>query len=148
LLIQRDLTLSSPVAIDIADAQPGAFQSSGSAIIEDYRGTDPAFLVTPTAPAQAGDLLVIYCAGLGVTNPPVADGAASPSSPPAQTQSPVTVSIGGQIASVAFAGLTPTLVGLYQVNVVMPAGVTPGNAVPVMLTVAGQTSPAAIISTQ
>jgi hypothetical protein len=30
----------------------------------------------------------------------------------------------------------------------MPAGVTPGNAVPVMLTVAGQTSPAAIIATQ
>jgi uncharacterized protein (TIGR03437 family) len=91
---------------------------------------------------------VIYSAGLGVTNQPVADGAASPGSPPAQTQAPVTVSIGGQNANVAFAGLTPTLVGLYQVNVVMPAGVTPGNAVPVLLTVAGQTSPAAIIATQ
>jgi uncharacterized protein (TIGR03437 family) len=148
LLIQRDLTLSSPVSINVADAQPGAFQSSGSAIVEDYRGTAPAFLVTPSAPAQAGDLLVIYCAGLGVTNPPVSDGVASPSSPPAQTQAPVTVTIGGQNANVVFAGLTPTLVGLYQVNVTMPAGVTPGNAVPVMLTVAGQTSPAAIISTQ
>jgi hypothetical protein len=30
----------------------------------------------------------------------------------------------------------------------MPPGVTPGNVVPVMLTVAGQTSPAAVISTQ
>jgi uncharacterized protein (TIGR03437 family) len=148
LLIQRDLTLSSPVAIDIADAQPGAFQSSGSAIVEDYRGTAPAFLVTPSAPAQAGDFLVLYCAGLGVTNPPVGDGVASPSSPLAQTETPVTVSIGGQNANVAFAGLTPTLVGLYQVNVTMPAGVTPGNAVPVMLTVAGQTGPAATISTQ
>jgi uncharacterized protein (TIGR03437 family) len=58
------------------------------------------------------------------------------------------VSIGGQNANVSFAGLTPTLVGLYQVNVTMPAGVTPGNAVPVMLTVAGQTGPAAIIATQ
>ena len=48
----------------------------------------------------------------------------------------VTVSIGGQNANVAFAGLTPTLVGLYQVNVTMPAGVTPGNSVPVLLTVA------------
>jgi uncharacterized protein (TIGR03437 family) len=104
--------------------------------------------VTPSAPAQAGDVLVIYCAGLGVTNQPVADGAASPGSPPTQTQAPVTVSIGGQNANVLFAGLTPTLVGLYQVNVVMPAGVTPGNAVPVLLTVAGQTSPAAIIAAQ
>jgi uncharacterized protein (TIGR03437 family) len=148
LLIQRDLTLSPPVPINIADAQPGAFQSGGSAIVEDYRGTAPAFLVTPSAPAQAGDVLVIYCAGLGVTNPLVGDGVASPSSPPAQTQAPVTVSIGGQNANVVFAGLTPTLVGLYQVNVTMPSGVTPGSAVPVLLTVAGQTGPAAIIATQ
>ncbi len=148
LLIQRDLTLSSPVPINVAGAQPGAFQSSGSAIVEDYRGTAPAFLVTPSAPAQAGDTLVIYCAGLGVTNPPVGDGVASPSNPPAQTQAPVTVTIGGQNANVSFAGLTPTLVGLYQVNVTMPAGVTPGSAVPVLLTVAGQTGPAAIIATQ
>jgi uncharacterized protein (TIGR03437 family) len=148
LLIQRDLTLSSPVPINIADAQPGLFAGGGNAIVADSRGTAPAFLVTPSAPAQAGDVLVFYVAGLGVTNPPVADGVASPSSPPAQTQAQVTVSIGGQNANVIFAGLTPTLVGLYQVNVTMPAGVTPGNAVPVLLTVAGQTSPAASISTQ
>ena len=148
VLIQRDLAISSPVPIDVADGQPGVFLNGGYAIVEDYRGTAPAFLVTPSAPAQAGDTLVIYCAGLGVTNPPPADGAASPSSPPAQAQAPVTVSIGGQTANVAFAGLTPTLVGLYQVNVVMPPGVTPGNAVPVTLTVSGQTSPVAIIAAQ
>jgi uncharacterized protein (TIGR03437 family) len=148
LLVERDLAISSPVAVNIADAQPGTFLSGGSAIVEDYRGTAPAFLVTPSAPAKAGDVLVIYCAGLGVTNQPIADGAASPASPPAQAQAPVTVSIGGRNANVAFAGLTPTLVGLYQVNITMPAGVTPGNAVPVMLTVAGQTSPAAIIASQ
>jgi trimeric autotransporter adhesin len=148
LLIQRDLALSSPVPINIADAQPGAFQSSGSAIVEDYRGTAPAFLVTPSAPAKAGDVLVFYCAGLGVTNPPVGDGVASPSNPTAQTQSPVMVTIGGQNATVVYAGLVAGLVGLYQLNVDMPSGVTPGNAVPVLLTVAGQTSPAATISTQ
>ena len=108
-------------SLHIADAQSGAFLSGGSAIVEDYRGTAPAFLVTPSAPAKAGDVLVIYCAGLGVTNPPVADGVASPA---AQTQAPVTVTIGGRSANVAFAGLTPTLVGLYQVNVTMPAGVS------------------------
>jgi uncharacterized protein (TIGR03437 family) len=148
LLIQRDQTYSSPMPVNIADAQPGVFLSGGNGIAVDSRGTAPAFLVTPSAPAQAGDVLVIYCAGLGVTNQSVADGAASPTNPPAQTQAPVTVTIGGRNANVAFAGLTPTLVGLYQVNVTMPAGVTPGNAVPVMLTVAGQTSPVAIITTQ
>ena len=148
LLVQRDLALSSPVPINIADAQPGAFQYSGSAIVQDSRGTAPAFLVTPSAPAQAGDVLVIYCAGLGVTNPPVTDGVASPASPTAQTKSVVTVTIGGQNATVVYAGLVAGLVGLYQVNVDMPAGVTPGNAVPVVLTIAGQTSPTATIATQ
>jgi uncharacterized protein (TIGR03437 family) len=148
LLIQRDLTLSTPVAINVADAQPGVFASGGSAIVQDFRGTAPPFLVTSSAPAHAGDALVIYCAGLGVTNPPAGDGVASPASPTAQTQSPVTVTIGGQNATVLYAGLVAGLVGLYQVNVTMPAGVAAGNAVPVLLTVAGQTSPAAIISTQ
>ena len=148
LLIQRDLTLSSPVPINVADAQPGLYVSGGSAIVVDYRGTAPPFLVTPSAPAQAGDVLVFYCAGLGVTNPPVADGAASPASPTAQTQAPVTALIGGLNANVEYAGLVAGLAGLYQVNITMPSGVTPGNAVPVTLTAAGQTSPAAIISTQ
>jgi uncharacterized protein (TIGR03437 family) len=148
LLVQRGLTLSTPVPINIADAQPAAFLSGGSAIVFDSRGTAPAFLVTPSAPAQAGDVLVIYCAGLGVTNPPVGNGVASPSSPTAQTQAPVTVTIGGQNATVVYAGLVAGLVGLYQVNVDMPAGVTPGKAVPVLLTVSGQTSPVATISTQ
>ena len=45
-------------------------------------------------------------------------------------------------------GLVAGLVGLYQVNVTMPAGVTPGDAVPIVLTVAGQVSPAASIAVQ
>jgi hypothetical protein len=40
-------------------------------------------------------------------------------------------------ASIAFAGLTPGLTGLYQVNVTVPAGITPGNQVPVVLAVDG-----------
>jgi len=34
---------------------------------------------------------------------------------------------------VHFAGLAPTYVGLYQVNVQIPEGVTPGSAVPLVL---------------
>ena len=55
--------------------------------------------------------------------------------------SPVTVTIGGQPATVQFAGLSPGFAGLYQINAVVPAGVTPGNAVAVVLQTAGQVSP-------
>jgi uncharacterized protein (TIGR03437 family) len=146
LLIQRDLALSSPVPINIADGQPAAFlDPSGNAYIYAYRGTDPPFQVTPSAPARAGDVLLIYCAGLGITNPPGVDGAASPGATTANT---LTATIGGKSATVQYAGQVATLAGLYQVNLVMPAGIASGKAVPVLLTIGGQTSPAAIIAAQ
>ena len=40
----------------------------------------------------------------------------------------------------AFAGLTPGFTGLYQVNLVVPSGVAPGAAEPVVLNEAGQSS--------
>ncbi len=140
LLVQRGLTYSNPAPIDVAAAQPNIFVANGNGIIFAYRpdGTPP-FLVSPSAPAKAGDVLVIYCEGLGATDPPVADGFGSPLSPPAHTLTPVTVTIGGKNAPVSFGGLVPSFVGLYQVNTVVPDGVSTGDSVPVILTVAGQT---------
>jgi len=142
VLVQRGLTYSQPISVDIGPAQPAAFLAGGAAIAVAYRGS-ASFLVSPANPATTGDVLVIYCAGLGATNPPVADGAATPFSPLSQTISPVTVSICGQSAGAQFAGLAPGFVGLYQVNTSVPAGVTPGDSVPLTLSVAGQTGPAA-----
>jgi len=42
---------------------------------------------------------------------------------------------------VTFSGLTPGDPGLYQVNAVVPSGIVTGDAVPVVISVAGQTSP-------
>ena len=79
---------------------------------------------------SAGDAIVIYCAGLGAVNPPVTAGTAAPSSPPAITTNPVTVTIGGKTAQVFFSGLVGGFAGLYQVNAYVPKGITPGDAVP------------------
>jgi uncharacterized protein (TIGR03437 family) len=54
---------------------------------------------------------------------------------------PVTVTIGGQSATVLYQGAAPGLVaGVSQINVQVPAGVTPGSAVPVTITVGGVAS--------
>jgi uncharacterized protein (TIGR03437 family) len=54
---------------------------------------------------------------------------------------PVSVTIGGRDAKVVYAGAAPGLVaGLMQVNVQIPMDVTPGDAVPVQLTVGRTTS--------
>jgi uncharacterized protein (TIGR03437 family) len=82
--------------------------------------------------------VVIYCTGLGaVSDATIAAGTASAGSP---TVNPATATIGGQPATVAYSGLTAGFPGLYQVNVYVPAGIATGDAVPVTITVAGQTS--------
>ena len=127
--------------IRMAPGHSVVFLSGGLAIAVVYRsdGTPP-FLATTTNPAMAGDVLVLYCAGLGATNPAAADGLPAPSAP---TTAAVTVTLGGQNAPVAFAGLVAGFVGLYQVNTVVPAGVGTGDAVPLILSVSGQQGPAA-----
>ena len=63
------------------------------------------------------------------------------------TANAVEVSISGKSAAVAFAGLAPGFVGLYQVNAVVPSGVATGIA-QVTLMVAGQSSPPASLTVQ
>ena len=81
-----------------------------------------------------GGYISIYCTGLGATDPPVASGQAGPADRVVTVKTRVTVTIGGQPATVIFAGLAPGFVALYQVNAQVPAGVTPGNALPVVIT--------------
>jgi uncharacterized protein (TIGR03437 family) len=44
------------------------------------------------------------------------------------------VYIGGVQAQIVFAGLTPTVGGLYQINVVVPSGLTKGDNIVEVLT--------------
>ena len=79
-------------------------------------------------PAAAGETLEIYGLGLGMTDPVVDAGVASPNFPPARALQIPRVQIGGHDATVTFAGLTPGLVGIYQVNAMVPTGLKPGLA--------------------
>ncbi len=106
-------------------------------------------VIDASHPATAGDVITIYCTGLGATNPSVPTGLAAPSTQPlALVTSPVTVTFGTQTTPVIpqFVGLTPGLVGLYQVNVAVPAGLQASNAVTVVLNQNGLTSNAATIA--
>jgi len=93
-------------------------------------------LVTAADPIHAGDILVIYLTGLGVTDPPVADGAATPLSPLSWTPLP-TVTLGSAALNVFFSGLTPTLVGVYQINATVPNTIKEGLSVPLTISMNG-----------
>jgi uncharacterized protein (TIGR03437 family) len=78
-------------------------------------------------PAAAGEVLEIYGTGLGLTNPFVPARMPAPAAPPARTLTIPQVLIGNIMVQVTFAGLTPGFAGLYQVNVVVPSGLRPGQ---------------------
>jgi minor extracellular serine protease Vpr len=95
---------------------PVAAYSPGIFAIMDENGN----VVSASNPARQGHNITIYCNGLGpVTNQP-ASGDPSPSNPLARTVAQPTVSLGSQNAVVLFSGLTPTTVGLYQINATVP----------------------------
>jgi uncharacterized protein (TIGR03437 family) len=152
LLVQRGNTYSTPVQIDMAQAQPAVFGASllpGSAgliLVYPANGSAP-FLAGAGKPAHVGDTISLYCAGLGAVNPAVVDGA-----PPGSDLSHATitpqVTVGGQSAQVGFAGLAPGFAGLYQVNVVVPTGTQTGANVPISMITGGQTSPPITIAIQ
>jgi uncharacterized protein (TIGR03437 family) len=140
--------------LELATYSPGIFvigQSQGAVLIAN---TD--ILVAPagsipgrtTRPAAVGEFITIFCTGLGpVTNQPPSGQPAS-GSPLSQTTGTPTVTIGGISVPIAFSGLAPGFVGLYQVNVQIPAGVTPGNAVPIIINIGGIVSNTATIAVQ
>lgn len=93
------------------------------------------FGIPNSEPARPGDVLVIYALGLGATNPPVASGAAAPSSPLAEATGNWRVIFGtgvfvsGIEVRPSYVGLAPGFVGLYQINVQLPPSIQKGDQV-------------------
>jgi uncharacterized protein (TIGR03437 family) len=129
------LAAFAPGVFTINAAGQGAIQISSSGAFAAPVGSVPG---ANAAPVAKGDYLTIYCTGLGdVTNQP-ATGAPAPGGPNlAATLTTPVVTIGGANATVSFSGLAPGFVGLYQVNVQVPAGAPSGNTVTLQLSIGG-----------
>jgi minor extracellular serine protease Vpr len=98
-------------------------------------------LVDSSNPATPGStVLQIFCTGLGPVSNQPRTGSPAPLTSPAYTTFTPTVTIGGVAADVSFSGLAPGYVGLYQVNARVPAGLTAGLAVPVVISMQGAAS--------
>jgi uncharacterized protein (TIGR03437 family) len=152
LIVQQNNSYSLPQQVLVGATQPAVFTQNqsgmGQGVIAVLKPDGTEFITSPTAPASAGDYLVIYCTGLGPVSPAVPAGTAASSTQLSYTDSPVTVTVGGQSAKVVFAGLAPDFAGLYQVNAQVPTGITASTTVPVVLTVGGQSSLPVTVSIQ
>jgi uncharacterized protein (TIGR03437 family) len=124
-------------AIQIANSNPAAFAAP--------IGSIPGAVAQPVT---RGQYITIYCTGLGNVTPQPPDGTAAGSS---TTLQPVTVTLGGSLVastSFDFAGLAPGFVGLYQVNVQVPATAATGPTVSLYMTIGGVQSNTVTIAVQ
>ncbi len=124
-VITRD-SASAIVTVNKSAVAPALFsyspQSGRYAIAQDavsYALLGPPGLLgagAPLTPARPGQNITLYATGLGATNPAANVGETVVA--PAAVAAPVQATIGGQLATVVYAGLIGS--GLYQVNIVVP----------------------------
>jgi uncharacterized protein (TIGR03437 family) len=150
LVVQRGTAISIPQPVSVLSSQSGVFTKDltgrGAGIIVRVTADGAQSVVASDNPTHASEVLVIYCAGLGDVDPRQLAGAQATFSPLSQTIDPVKVTIGGIDAPIFFAGLTPGFTGLYQVNASVPAGIAPGDNIPLVITQNGRSSPPVSIS--
>jgi uncharacterized protein (TIGR03437 family) len=144
LVVTRGNAVSAPEPVSLISSQPGVFTQSANG-----QGIGAMVIVHPDQSwviagngnsVKAGDVLEVYCTGLGDVTPRAIAGSPAPPSPLSQVIDPVTLTIGGVQVPVFFAGPTPGFTGLYQVNATIPTGIAPSPQAPLVLSQGGRTS--------
>ena len=105
-------------------AEPGiaAFQN-GQIVAQHLDWT----LVSEASPAKPGTYVTFYLAGMGTTDTTVADGTGSPGDTLAHPVVAPILTLNGVPQTYQFVGLTPGLVGLYQINFLVPSTTANGD---------------------
>lgn len=137
---------SAPQTVPLGSFSPGLFSTNqkgnGQGAVQiantsTYAAPAGSISGSATRAVKPGEFITIYCTGLGAVSNPPAPGTAASNNPLSHTLTTPKVTIGGEEATVSFAGLSPGYVGLYQVNAQLPADASGGNAVAVQLSIAG-----------
>jgi uncharacterized protein (TIGR03437 family) len=121
--------VSAGVTMPVAATKPAIFtadqtgKGQGAILNEDYS------INSASIPAARGSVVQIFLTGGGGLLPPGQDGDFAPRDSMLFLSGPVTAKIGGIPATAQFSGAAPGLVlGVVQVNVVVPPGSPRGNA--------------------
>jgi uncharacterized protein (TIGR03437 family) len=123
--VVNNQTQSNVVTEFVNATTPGVFTNPAGGV--GYAAAEHAdgSLVTPSNPAQVGETIAVYVTGLGDVFPSISDGSPGVAG---STSNTITAYVNNTAATVAYAGLAPGLVALYQVNVQIPSGVPSGDS--------------------
>jgi uncharacterized protein (TIGR03437 family) len=142
LQVIRDGTAGPAVSIPLTATAPGLFQSAPNTVLATHADSS---LITPSAPASAGEVIIIYATGLGYTIPDQADGEIPAHPAQIANFASLSVLINGVSTgpgTIQYAGATPGCAGLYQINLQLPNPL-PANP-EVRVEIGAQISPAGL----
>jgi uncharacterized protein (TIGR03437 family) len=108
---------SALYTVPLAQYSPGVFATTDA----NYQS------IGASNPAKRGQTILLFANGLGPVDTPQVSGEPASSTKLVNTNTKASVTIGGTAAEVDFSGLAPGLVGCYQVNVVVPSGISAGT---------------------
>jgi len=145
IVVANGVPTATPATIQMTPAVPGIATYSTGAIIAQHAADYS--LVTDASPAVPGESLIFYLAGLGDTDNPVATGQPASSNPLSRALAPLTLTLNGNPLPTEFVGLTPTAVGLYQVDFQVPMG-TPSGTLKLVVSQAGLPSNSTLLPVQ
>jgi uncharacterized protein (TIGR03437 family) len=142
VIVNANGALTTPDALQMEAASPGlSLLPTGFVNALHLAGG----VVTEASPAKPGEGIVIYLAGMGLTETPVPSGEAP--SAALRVANPPDITLDGLPVTYDFAGLTPGLVGVYQINMTVPEGAKNGN-LKLALTQAGVPSNSGLLPVQ
>jgi uncharacterized protein (TIGR03437 family) len=147
--ISRGSGSAATAKVAVTSVSPGIFRLGNNSNNEPFQGAiltstgelaaTPGLIAGfPSRPANPGEIVSIYCTGLGDVTIRPAKGAPAPAGPPySYTLLQPTVTVGGMPATVLYSGLATGEVGVYQINVQLPANPPQYYALPVTVTIGG-----------
>jgi uncharacterized protein (TIGR03437 family) len=146
VLVQDPGPITAPVSVSLTPAAPALFTYN-------YSGTGPAVALNQDGSlngagnaVKIGNTITLYETGEGQTSPSGTDGLLGSATPPAPVL-PVTVTIGGQPATVvSYGGIPGVVAGVMQVTAQVPSGIAPGNVAVVVTVGSAGTQPGVIIA--
>ena len=143
LLVFRNGLTGPTINIPLNSVSPGLFVWNGSYAVAAHLSGQ---IISSTAPALAGEIIVIYAAGLGKTAPATSSGQLATTASPIINFAQLQILLEGSptpAGSILYAGLAPGYAGLYQINLRLPQAL-PSNP-HIQLSLTGQTSPGSIL---
>jgi len=142
LVVVVDSFAGPSIPIQLAASSPALFQlDQQNAIATRADGS----VITPSAPASPGNVVVLYAAGLGQTTPPavyllIPDQAARLTR--MNDFSVVLDGVAVDPSAISYAGIAPGFAGLYQINVTLPSTTSANPEIRIGL--AGSLSPSGL----